>query len=179
MIASWLNKLTNKSNKKRVNEMIEISLTQNKTALIDNSFSFVADYNWQYDQKTGYAKRKFTVSTGKRKTVYLHKYIYELMTGETLNGKTHVVDHEDNNRLNCQAYNLRKATYSENAVNKITKTGKSGKRGVSQSGMKFIAKIQYQGVTYKLGKFDTAEEAFEAYNKKSKELRGKFHKEQK
>lgn len=160
---------------KKEHEMIAIQLTQNKIAYIDNDMSELANYKWQYDQKTGYAKRKFTID-GKRKSVYLHKHIYELMTGEKLNGKTHVVDHEDNNRLNCQSSNLRKATYSQNNVNKVTKTGKTGKRGVTQQGMKFIAKIQYEGVTYKLGKFDTALEAYKAYVAKAKELDSKFFK---
>lgn len=154
---------------------IEISLTQNKTAVVDNAFAFVADFNWQYDQKTGYAKRKFTID-GKRKTVYLHKYIYELVTGEVLNGKTHVVDHKDNNRLNCQSDNLRKATYSQNNVNKVTKTGKSGKRGISQQGLLFIAKIRFEGVTYKLGKFTTIEQAVEAWTIKATELDANFFK---
>lgn len=155
--------------------MIEIQLTQNKTAYVDESFGFLSEFKWQYDQKTGYAKRKFTID-GKRKSVYLHKYVYEAYTGEKLNGKTHVVDHVNNNRLDCQTHNLRKATYSQNNVNKVTKTSKTGKRGVTQQGMKFIAKIRFEGVTYKLGKFDTIEEAVTAWQTKAIELDANFFK---
>lgn len=154
--------------------MIIIKLTQNKEAYIDDSMSFLADFKWQYDQKTGYAKRKFTID-GKRKSVYLHLYVYELHNGEK-SPKGMVVDHENNNRLDCQTHNLRLATYSQNNVNKATKLGKTGKRGVKQQGMKFYATIQFQGIKYKSEKFDTADEASNWFYAKAAELDKNFFK---
>lgn len=155
---------------------ITITLTQNKEAIVDSNMSMLANYKWQYDQKTGYAKRKFTID-GKRKSVYLHLMVYELSRGEKA-PKGMVVDHINNNRLDCTSDNLRLATYSQNNVNKVTKVGKSGVKGVTQQGMKFIAKIQFKGVVYKVGKFDTTEEAREAWLAKAAELQGEFLKVQ-
>lgn len=154
--------------------MITIQLTQNKEAHIDSSMSELATYKWQYDQKTGYAKRKFNID-GKRKSVYLHLMVYELSRGEKA-PKGFVVDHENNNRLDCTSGNLRLATYSQNNVNKVTKTGKSGKRGVRQQGMKFYSVIQFKGVKYKSEKFDTADEASNWFYAKAAELDSKFFK---
>lgn len=47
-------------------------------------------------------------------------------------------------------------------------------RGVSRAGKRFSATIHFKGVRYYLGRFDTAEEAGEAYLKARKELHGKY-----
>lgn len=154
--------------------MIIIQLTQNKQALIDDQFTELADYKWQYDQKTGYAKRKFMID-GKRKSVYLHKMIYEQLTGEKT-AKGMLVDHINNNRLDCQSYNLRLATYSQNNSNKHSKGNKTGYKWVKSSGLKFTSQITFEGVKYKSHKFDTALEAYEWSVVKALEIQGKFAK---
>lgn len=154
--------------------MIIIQLTQNKQAFIDNQFAELANYKWQYDQKNGYAKRKFTID-GKRKSVYLHLMIYELSRGEKA-PKGMVVDHENNNRLDCQSSNLRLATYSQNNSNKHFKSNKTGYKWVKQQGLKFSSQITFEGVKYKSPKFDTAKEAYEWSVVESQKIQGKFAK---
>lgn len=154
--------------------MITLQLTQNKTAIIDNQFAELTNYKWQYDQKTGYAKRKFNID-GKRKSVYLHLMIYEQLNGNKA-PKGMVVDHINNNRLDCTSTNLRLATYSQNNVNKHFKDNKSGYKWVTQSGIKFSSKITFEGITYKSSKFDTAKEAYEWSVVESQKIQGKFAK---
>lgn len=47
-------------------------------------------------------------------------------------------------------------------------------RGVSRAGKRFSATIHFKNTRYYLGRFDTAEEAGEAYLKARKELHGKY-----
>jgi len=154
--------------------MIAIQLTQNKTVYIDDSDSEFSEYAWQYDNHTGYAKRKFTIN-GKRVTKYLHRMIFEKHWSVELL-KDELVDHENNNRLDCTTNNLRLATYSQNNVNKHFKGNKVGYQGVTTCGQLFTAKISFENVTHNLGKFETPELASAAYQEIKKYLHGDFGK---
>lgn len=153
---------------------ITIKLTQNKTALIDSDDSEFANMSWQYDQHTGYAKRKFTIN-GKRITKYLHRCIFEKHHGFELS-KNGLIDHENNNRLDCTTNNLRYADYSQNNVNKHFKGNKVGYKGVQVSGDKFFGQISFRSYTEKSEKFDTVLEAFNWYCIKSQQYHGDFGK---
>lgn len=152
--------------------MIIIQLTQNKTAFIDDSDSELAEYSWQYDQHTGYAKRKFTVD-GKRVTKYLHRMIFEKHNSVTLLSDE-LVDHENNNRLDCRTCNLRLATPTQNACNKASVGNKTGYKGVTQKGFRFYATVYYENVAYRLGSFSTPELASLAYIAKALEVQKEF-----
>jgi hypothetical protein len=85
------------------------------------------------------------------------------------------IDHIDGNTLNNAFDNLREASVNDNCCNiKIRKNNSSGYTGVSYNRNCWIANIQYTNVNYNLGYFATAEEAAEAYRKKSLELHGEF-----
>lgn len=154
--------------------MIIINLTQNKTAYIDSDDSEFANYKWQYDQHTGYAKRKFTID-GKRVTKYLHRCIFEKHNSHILS-KDELIDHENNNRLDNRTTNLRYADFSQNNVNKHFKGNKAGYKGVRLAGSKFYASISWKGETFKSGKYDTALEAFNWYCQQSEIYHGDFGK---
>lgn len=88
-----------------------------------------------------------------------------------------LVDHIDGNPSNNRADNLREANWIQNNVNrKISSANKSGYKGVS-----FIAKsnkwgawIKINGKSKSLGRYDTPQEAHEAYKKAAYEAHGTF-----
>lgn len=82
----------------------------------------------------------------------------------------HINGKPDDNRL----ANLREATAKQNSQNARRKVGKSGFRGVRKHGSKYEASIIARNRRYPLGRFDTAEEAYEAYCEAAKRLHGAF-----
>lgn len=80
-----------------------------------------------------------------------------------------VIDHINRNRLDNRKENLRHATHSQNALNRIHRNT-SGYRGVRPAGK------HWQAITanFKLGTFDTAEMAAAAYNWAALRLYGEF-----
>lgn len=85
-----------------------------------------------------------------------------------------IVDHIDRNGLNNRrSTNLRLVNAQQNSENmKVHKDNGTKTKGVSFSKTmnKFWARIMRNGKAYRLGFFDTVEEAAQAYNKKAKEL---------
>lgn len=76
------------------------------------------------------------------------------------------VDHIDRDIFNNQKSNLRFCTNSQNASNRIRRTGKSGYKGVywHVKTSKWQAVIRVNKLNYNLGFFINKEEAAEAYN---------------
>jgi hypothetical protein len=88
------------------------------------------------------------------------------------------VDHIDGNGLNCVDSNMRLATRSENASNRLY-VNSTGYRGVIQRGKrykthKFIAQIEHEGKHRHLGTFDCSLDAARAYNEEAYRLFGEF-----
>lgn len=93
--------------------MKEIPLTQGKIAKVsDADFTRVRNAgSWQaHVNQSGlwYAKRKFRVKSGERKTVFMHRFILDCQYEECH------VDHKDGDGLNNQRSNLRKVSAKEN-----------------------------------------------------------------
>lgn len=106
----------------------------------------------------GYAYCKY-----KGETVLLHKLIYANID-PIYKG---LVDHEDQDKLNNQRYNLRPATHSQNIANsKMRINNTTGYRGVCyiESRQKYQAYIGGKENNQYLGIYDTAIEAARAYN---------------
>lgn len=87
------------------------------------------------------------------------------------------VDHINGNRGDNRISNLRLATCSENLCNRVRqKNNTSGLKGVSWIGQyqKWQATIRFGGRNKFLGRFDTKEEAANAYNEAALKHHGEF-----
>lgn len=92
---------------------------------------------------------KRSIRTGLKRYLFLHKFILEIEDSE--------VDHIDNNRLNCQEYNLRKASSTQNSSNQFKRAGGLSKfKGVSwdKNNNQWMVRVRSNGVTYFGGRFD-------------------------
>ena len=94
----------------------------------------------------------------KSKTIYLHQVILPLPSGM-------VVDFKNHNTLDCRRKNLFAATASDDATNRIKKTGTTSKyRGVSYWRGTWRAQVIHRGRIYYLGTFNSEIEAAKAYD---------------
>ena len=155
-----------------LSNMKEIQLTQGFAALVDDEdFERVNALKW-YASKFGnnvYALRE-TKESGKRTSMLMHRFI--------LNCKIKIdVDHIDGNSLNNSKSNLRLCTHAENLMNQKPQKGKTSiYKGVTfnKNAKKFLCQIMKSNKHIYLGLFVDEVEAAKAYDKKAKELFGKF-----
>lgn len=150
--------------------MKEIKLSNsNLSALVDDKdYDLVKGFNWRL------LKNKLYVVFGKRingkyKMFYLHRYILSVSDNKVF------VDHKDGNGLNCQRYNIRVSTCSQNGMNRTKqKNCKSKFKGVSFHRNKHRATIVKDKKQYHVGYFKSEENAATAYNIFAEKLHGKF-----
>lgn len=93
-----------------------------------------------------------------------HRLAWLYVYGELPSGE---IDHRDEDTSNNRIANLRIATHSQNGQNqlKARRDSSTGYRGVhyeKRTG-RYSAQIQADGVVHRLGRFDTAEQAYNAY----------------
>ncbi len=154
--------------------MKEVQLTKGLVALVDD-----ADYShvmaagpWQGNPRnhTIYAQRHVR-RDGKETTQLLHRFLLGISDPRVL------VDHGDRNGLNCQRWNIRTATRSENAANAGKCKGFTSKyRGgvyVRSSGM-FHARIKVDGKQVYLGSYWHEVNAALAYDRAARFFYGAF-----
>ena len=155
---------------------MEISLTQNQVALVDEAdFEKLNKYKWYATfakhTKSFYAQRSEKVSN-KRISVFMHREILGLKKGDKLQG-----DHINHDTLDNRRKNLRIVTNSQNMANTFAHTDNaSGLKGVSWSkaAKKWKAQIQVGGKHFYLGVFDEKEEAYKAFCKACIKYHGKL-----
>lgn len=149
------------------------------TAIVDDCDAILAELNWsvKHDavQNLVYAHRGF-MKDGKKIMATLHHAICERM-GLLGSNDGRWIDHRNRNGLDCTRGNLRLVTPSQSTLNtNYPIKSSTGFRGIylrEESG-RFRAVIGFNKKRVNIGHFDTPEEAWEARQKRGKELFGDF-----
>jgi hypothetical protein len=149
--------------------LLEIQNWEQLAVVDDEDFERLSQFKWY---RCGTADR-FTIRRlpwidGRTKSISL--------ASEVMNNIGKLYDHKDRNPLNNQKFNLREATYSQNAANVEKFGGTSKHKGVDyfKKYGKYRARISYNNRVYHLGFFDLEIDAALAYNARAVKLHGAF-----
>lgn len=126
------------------------------------------------DRRAGCVIGGYLLIEHNNKPIMAHRLAWKIMTGEW---PDKFIDHINGNRVDNRFCNLRLADKWQNARNaKTPKTNTSGFKGVcwDKDAKKWLAQINIDGRSRKIGKFSTAEAAHAAYVKAATDLYGEF-----
>lgn len=147
-----------------------IELTKGQVAIVDDEdFEKLAQYRWHCDHD-GYARRNAPRIDGKGKgVIIMHRVIMNTPRGM-------LTDHVNGNKLDNRRSNLRICTRRQNAYNcPASKNNKLGLKGVSTTKYgTFEAQITANGKHYRLGYYNTPQEAHAVYAAAAIRLHGEF-----
>jgi hypothetical protein len=150
--------------------MIEVPLTQNKVAFVDEEdYELVSQYKWN----TNKGRNTFYAATG----LQLHRLVMENTLGRKL-GSEELVDHINGNGLDNRRENLRVCSRTQNIRNRTGKSGSSKYKGVSwhTPTEKWLARIQVNKHQIHLGCFVNEATAAIAYDIAAHQYFGEFAK---
>lgn len=133
----------------------------------DEDYGRLSKYSWQY--YNGYAYRYYNETMN----IYMHREIMGVTNSDIK------IDHINRNGLCNERHNLRTCTVQQNCMNRGPKPNSSSVyKGVfryrDRHGIKWRARIQYNGKNIHLGYYKSEDEAAIAYNVKAYELFGEF-----
>ena len=142
----------------------------------DDVFQRIAAlYQWKIRARSdGVVKYAERWANAKRRWISFHQMVWETFHGPVPDG--FLVDHADNDGLNCRNDNLRLSTTRDNNRNRRKfKNSTSEYKGVERlpSGS-YRARIVIDGSKHTLGTFDTAEAAARAYDTAARGTFGEF-----
>ena len=103
------------------------------------------------------------------KTALLHRFLMGLKVGDGM-----LVDHKNHNTLDNRRENLRVCTKSQNTMYTRRRPNKSGYRGVRYRKGKWDAVVTKDYQHHHVGRFNSAELAAKAYDRKAIELFGDY-----
>ena len=149
-----------------------IQLTRGYVALVDDEdYEKLSKHKWRSAPRGNRCYAFRTVGPrNAQATILLHRVIMGAPDGL-------VVDHINGNTLDNRKENLRLCTTAQNGFNQgFQKNNTSGYKGVSycKDTGKWQARITAEGKKYKLGRFHTPKEAYDAYCIAAKQLHGEF-----
>lgn len=151
----------------------EVSLTQGKVALIDESDRrAVADYAWYAARRRDgrwYARTAMPGADGKRAWCEMHIFLMRPPRGMQ-------VDHKDGDGLNNRRGNLRVCTHAQNTQNARPQVGRTSKyKGVHRHvDGRWRAQINANTRRYLLGYYDSELDAAIAYDHAARRHFGEF-----
>lgn len=122
-----------------------------------NDYEKIKEYSWWYDGRyvCAHSLKKDRYTT---KILRLHRVVMDVEDRENIE-----VDHKNLVRYDCRKINLRKATTSENAMNKnCSYLSPTGIVGVRKENSKWLASIKVNRQNIRIGLYETIEDAAEA-----------------
>jgi hypothetical protein len=141
-------------------ELKENPLNTKPDFIFDTQFyNKIKNYNWYRNKSTIQANMNNT-------TISLQKFIMNIITDTEAKECTQKIKNFD--------YRITNLFFTSRNTISNRKRSKNNYRGVRQRGNKYQASVSHNKKNICLGSYNTPEEAAEAYNKKAKELFGKF-----
>jgi len=148
----------------------------------DDDYIYKVDLGEIYDKKNKRNVKGYDNSLGYLKVKvrgvkdYIHRVIYRIYHNITIPNK-YVIHHINENPYDNRISNLELLSNQKNlqATSKLRKNNKSGFKGVSKKGKRWVAYITAYNRRKYLGAYDTPEEASDAYKKEADRLNEDGH----
>jgi hypothetical protein len=127
---------------------------------------------WAGKQAGSLRGQGYTKICIKGKWYAAHRLAWLISYGDNPPGN---IDHINGNRTDNRLLNLRIADKSQNGANRGRNSNStSGIKGVGFDGRRWVAQIGHRGKKHFIGRFDTAQQAKDAYAAAAKRLFGDF-----